>query len=55
MPLIQVLRKQRQADLSEFKAILVYKLSSRTARVVTLRNCLKGKTNPGCYLARAWV
>jgi hypothetical protein len=33
MPLIQALRRQRQADLCEFKASLVYKVSSRTARV----------------------
>jgi hypothetical protein len=32
------LRRQRQADLCEFKASLVYKASSRTARVVIQRN-----------------
>jgi hypothetical protein len=28
-------RRQRQADLYEFEAILVYKVSSKTARTVT--------------------
>ena len=37
-PLIPGLGKERQADLSEFKASLVYKVSSRTARTVTQRN-----------------
>ena len=32
MPLIPALRKQRQADLCEFEASLVYIASSRTAR-----------------------
>jgi hypothetical protein len=31
MPLIPALRKQRQADLCEFKASLVYRASFRTA------------------------
>ena len=30
--------EQRQADLCEFKATLVYRVSSRTARAVTQRN-----------------
>jgi hypothetical protein len=33
MPLIPALRRQRQA-ISEFEASLVYKVSSRTARVI---------------------
>ena len=37
-PLIPVLGRQRQEDLSEFNASLVYKANSRTARTVTLRN-----------------
>ena len=35
MPLIPALGRQRQVDLSEFEASLVYKGSSRTARAVT--------------------
>ena len=31
MPLIPAVRRQRQADLCEFKASLVYRASSRTA------------------------
>lgn len=41
MALIQVLRRQRQADLCEFKAYLVYGVSSRTAIIVKQRNPLK--------------
>jgi hypothetical protein len=36
-PLISALRRQRQADLYEFKVSLVYKVSSRTAKA-TQRN-----------------
>jgi hypothetical protein len=36
--LIQALRKQRQVDLCEFEANLVYNLRPRTVRVVTQRN-----------------
>lgn len=32
MPLVPALRKQRQVDLCEFEASLVYKVSSRTAK-----------------------
>ena len=32
MPLIPALRRQRQADLREFRASLVYGVSFRTAR-----------------------
>ena len=39
-------RRQRQADLSEFEASLVYKASSRTARTVTHRETLSRKTKP---------
>ena len=34
MPLIPVLGRQRQVDLREFKASLVYRVSSRTVRAV---------------------
>jgi hypothetical protein len=33
-PLDPALRRQRQADLYEFKASLLYRVSSRTARVI---------------------
>jgi hypothetical protein len=39
--LILVPRRQRQADLCEFEAILIYKVNSRTARAATHRNCLE--------------
>ena len=38
MPLIPALGRQRQVDLSEFEASLVYIASSRTARTVKQRN-----------------
>ena len=38
MPLIPALRRQRQVDLCEFEASVVYKAISRTARTVTQRN-----------------
>jgi len=37
-PLIPALRKQRKADLCEFEASLVYKVSFRIDRAVTQRN-----------------
>ena len=37
-PLIPALGRQRLADLCEFKASLIYKMNSRTARTVTQRN-----------------
>ena len=38
MPLIPAFGRQRQADLCGFKANVIYKMSSRTARAVTQRN-----------------
>jgi hypothetical protein len=38
MPLIAALWRQRQAYLCEFKASLLYRLSSRTAWAVPKRN-----------------
>ena len=38
MPLLSALRRQRQAELYEFKANLIYKASSRTARADIQRN-----------------
>lgn len=40
MPLILALRRQKQADLSEFEANLVYKVRSRTARATLSKPCL---------------
>ena len=46
MPLIPALGRQRQADLSELEANLVYIVSSRTAKTITQRNpVFKTKTN----------
>ena len=45
MPLIPALERQKQVDIYEFKASLVYRASSRTARAVTQRNPVsKNKT-----------
>ena len=43
MPLIPALGRLRQADLCEFKASLVYKVSSRRAMAVTQRNPVSEK------------
>ena len=47
MPLISVLGRQKQVYLCEFRASLVYRVSFRTARVITQRNSVlknqKGK------------
>ena len=43
MPIIPALGRQRQADLYDFKASLVYRASSRTARD-TQRNPVSNKT-----------
>ena len=39
------LGRQRQADLCEFKAGLVYRVSSRTARAITEKPCLERQTD----------
>ena len=45
-PLIPSTGRQRQEDLYEFKASLVYRASSRIAKVVTQRKpCFKKQTN----------
>ena len=45
MPLVPALGRQRQADLYEFNASLVYRASSRRAKAVTQRSpILKNKT-----------
>lgn len=43
--MIPALGRQRQADLYQFKAGLVYRVSSRTARVTQRNTVLKNKTN----------
>jgi hypothetical protein len=43
MPLIQTLVRQRQVELCEFEASLVYRVSSRTTKVVTQRNHVSEK------------
>jgi hypothetical protein len=40
LPLIPAFRRQRQADLCESEANLVYRVSSRTTRAVTQRNTI---------------
>ena len=41
-PLTPALRRQRQADLSEFEASLVYRVGSRTGSKATDKPCLWG-------------
>jgi hypothetical protein len=43
MLLIPALRRQKQADLCEFEASLVYKMNSRTARAVHRNHILENK------------
>ena len=43
MPEIPALRRQRQVDLCEFKAGLVFSESFRTARAVTQKNLVSKK------------
>lgn len=43
-PLIPMLGRQKQADLREFKASLVYKVSAKTVRA-TQRNLVSKKKN----------
>ena len=45
MPLIPALGRQRQVDLCEFEASLVYRVSSRTARATQRNPVSKTKTN----------
>jgi hypothetical protein len=42
-PLIPALRRQRQADLCEFEASLVYRVSSRTTQKNPVSNKIKQK------------
>ena len=43
--MIPALLRQRQADLCEFEANLVYRVSSRTARTLSQRNPVSKKQN----------
>ena len=45
MPLILALGRQKQTDLSEFGANVVYKASSRTNRAVTKKNLVTKAPN----------
>ena len=45
MPLILALGRQRQADLYEFEASMVYRVSSRTGSKATQRNPVSKKQN----------
>ena len=39
MPIISALRRQRQVDICEFEASLVYRVSSRTGSIATEKPC----------------
>ncbi|EGW12670.1 hypothetical protein I79_021887 [Cricetulus griseus] len=43
MPLIPALRRQRQADLCEFEASLVYRASARIGSKTSKRNPVSGR------------
>ena len=43
MPLIPALRRQRQVDFCEFEAILVHRVSSRTARAIQRNTVSKSR------------
>ena len=47
MPLIPDPRKQKQADIYEFKASLNYRVSSRTARAIERNSVLKNRERRG--------
>jgi hypothetical protein len=49
MPLILAPKRQRQADLCEFKTSLVYRLSSKTARTTQRNPASKKQTNKILY------
>jgi hypothetical protein len=55
MPLISALERQRQVKLWEFKASLVYKTSSRTARALTQENPVMVKDNDDKYMNKKWT
>jgi hypothetical protein len=47
MPSVRAPRRQRKADLWKFKASLVYRVSSKTAKATQRNFLLKNKTKPG--------
>jgi hypothetical protein len=47
MSLIPALRRQRQIELCEFKASLIYRATSKTVRALQRDPVLKGKTKSG--------
>jgi hypothetical protein len=47
--LVPALRRQRQADLCEFEASLVYILNFRPARAIRIRCCHETKQNKRAY------
>ena len=51
--MIPALERQRQVDLCEFKATLVYRVSSKTARV-TQRNPVSKTLNPNTQKFKIW-
>ena len=46
VPLIPAFGRQKQVELCEFEASLVYRTSSRTARAVTQRNPVSKQNKP---------
>ena len=50
VPLIPVLKRQRQVNLCEFEFSLVYKLRSRIARTATQRNLVLEKNSKTLFL-----
>jgi hypothetical protein len=52
MPLISALGRQRQADISEFEASLVYRVSSRTAKATQRKPCLEKQTNKRTHVLK---
>ena len=49
MPLIPTLRRQKQEDLLKFKARLIYRASSRTARTTQRNPVSKNNNNKKRY------
>jgi hypothetical protein len=60
MPVMPTLRSQRQMDLCEFRASLVYKVSFRKARSITQRKLISKQTKKKhkevfVYLGSQWA
>jgi hypothetical protein len=54
-PLILALRRQRQVDLCEFKASLVYRASPRTVKDIQGNPVLKNQRNKTKLLTRQYL